>query len=220
MKLAALVLPLCAALAQIPTPESVLGHKPGDDFYLASYDDSLGYFQKLAQATNKLKLVRVGKTTRGLDWYIAVISSPQNLAKLDQYKETAKKLALVKGLTETQARDLARSGRVMVHIDGGLHATEVAHAQHTIQLAYNLVTGTDPEVAGILDNSILLLWFSINPDGQNQVASWYRSNLGSQYEVSNLPGLYQEYVGHDNNRDGYMKNMIESQVITRTSLEY
>ena len=82
MKLAALLLlPACLALAQVPTPESVLGHKPGDDFYLASYDESLGYFQKLAQATGKLKLVRVGKTTRGLDWEIAIISSPQNLAE-------------------------------------------------------------------------------------------------------------------------------------------
>jgi hypothetical protein len=45
--------------AQVPTPESVLGHKPGDDFYLATYDESLAYFQKLAASTDKLKLVRV-----------------------------------------------------------------------------------------------------------------------------------------------------------------
>ena len=92
-------------------------------------------------------------------------------------------------------------------------------AQHTIQLAYNLVTGDRPADAAILENDILLLWFSINPDGQNQVASWYRGNLGHTYEVSNLPGLYQEYIGHDNNRDGYMNNMIESQAITRAVLE-
>ena len=99
MKLAALL--LCAAslvFAQVPTPESVLGHKPGDDFYLATYDESLGYLQKLAQSTDKLKLVRVGKTTRGLDWYIAIISSGKNLADLDKYKDTARRLALVKGL--------------------------------------------------------------------------------------------------------------------------
>src|SRR5947208_10928267 len=104
MKLAAalLLLPLGVAPAQPPTPESVLGHKPGDDFFLATYDESLGYFQKLAQSTDRLKLVRVGKTTRGLDWYIAIISSPENLAKLDQHKDTAKKLALVKGLTDPQ----------------------------------------------------------------------------------------------------------------------
>src|SRR5438046_3467775 len=97
---AALLAPLCVALAQVPTPESVLGHKPGDDFFLASYDESLAYFQKLAQATDKLKLARVGKTTRGLDWYIAIVSSKANLAALDKYKDTAKRLALVKGLTD------------------------------------------------------------------------------------------------------------------------
>ena len=126
----------------------------------------------------------------------------------------------MKGLTDAQAHELAHNGKVIVHIDGGLHATEVAPAQHAIQLAYNLVTATDPETTAILDNVILLLWFSINPDGQNMVVKWYRSNLGTPYEVSNMPGLCQEYIGHDNNRDGYMNNMIESQVITRTELEY
>jgi hypothetical protein len=221
MKAAALLfLPLAVSLAQAPTPESVLGHKPGDDFYLASYDDSLGYFQKLARATDKLKLVQVGKTTEGRDWYLAIISSAKNLADLDKYKDTAKRLALVKGLTDEQAHTLAHNGKVIVHIDGGLHATEVAPAQMTIQLAYNLVTASDPDTTAILDNVILLLWFSINPDGQNMVAKWYKSNLGTPYEVSGLPGLFQEYIGHDNNRDGYMNNMIESQAITRTELEY
>ncbi|HTX37519.1 MAG TPA: M14 metallopeptidase family protein [Bryobacteraceae bacterium] len=211
---------LGVALGQVPTPESVLGHKPGDDFFLASYDESLGYFQKLAQATDKLKLVKVGQTTRGLDWYIAIISSAKNLASLDKYIDTSRRLALVKGLTDAQAHDLARNGKVIVHIDCGLHATEVAPAQHAIQLAYNLVTAKDADTAAILDNDILLLWFSINPDGQNQVAAWYKSNLGTPYEVSNMPGLFQEYIGHDNNRDGYMNNMIESQVITKADLQY
>src|SRR5271168_1806488 len=117
MKLAALLLlPACLALAQVATPESVLGHKPGDDFYLATYDESLGYFQKLAASTDKLKLVRVGKTTRGLDWYIAIISSAKNLADLNKYKDTAKKLALVKGLSDADARALARTGKAIVHI--------------------------------------------------------------------------------------------------------
>jgi len=220
LRLAAALFVSLGAVAQVPTPESVLGHKPGDDFFLASYDESLGYFQKLAQSTDKLKVVKVGKTTRGLDWYIAIISSAKNLASLDKYKDTAKRLALVKGLTDAQARELAHNGKVIVHIDCGLHASEVAPAQHAIQLAYNLVSAKDADTANILDNDILLLWFSMNPDGQNQVAAWYKSNLGTEYEVSNMPGLWQEYIGHDNNRDGYMNNMIESQVITRADLEY
>src|SRR5829696_1027076 len=99
---AALLLSAFAALAQPPTPESVLGHKPGDDFFLATYDESLAYFQKLAAASDRVRLARVGKTTRGADWQIAIISSPQNLANFDKHKETARRLALVKGLTEAQ----------------------------------------------------------------------------------------------------------------------
>ncbi len=220
MRVALVFLAATALFGEVPTPESVLGHKIGEDFYLASYDESLGYFQKLAASTDKLKLVKAGKTTEGRDWYFAIISSPQNLKDFEKYRDIAKKLALVRGLNDEQARALARSGKVFVHIDGGLHATEVAGAQHTIQLAYNLVSGTSPEITNILDNVILMLWFCINPDGQNMVARWYKQNLGTTYEVANFPGLWQDYIGHDNNRDGYMNNMIESQVVTKYELEY
>lgn len=220
MRVLAALLLAGSLLAQIPAPESVLGHKPGDDFYLASYDESLAYFQKLAAATDKLKLVRVGKTSQGRDWYMAIISSPKNLQDFEKYKDIARRLAMVRGLTGAEAHALAHDGKAMVHIDGGLHSTEVAGAQHTIQLAYNLVTGNTPEIDAILDNVILYLWFSINPDGQNMVAKWYKDHLGTAYEVSTMPGLWQEYIGHDNNRDGYMNNMIESQVVTRYELEY
>jgi hypothetical protein len=220
MRLFPLVLLSCCLSAQVPTPESVLGHKPGDDFFLASYDESLAYFQKLAASTDKLKLVKVGQTTEGRDWYIAIISSAKNLQDFEKYRDTARRLALVKGVSEAEAHALARGGKVIVHIDGGLHASEVAGAQHTIQLAYNLVSGNSAEILNILENDILFLWFSINPDGQNMVTRWYRQNLGTPYEVSNLPGLWQEYVGHDNNRDGYMNNMIESRVVTKYELEY
>ncbi len=207
-------------IAQIPTPQSVLGHKPGDDFYLANYEEALGYFQKLAAASDQIKLFKVGRTSEGRDWYIAVISSADNLRNLDRYREIGRRVALVKGLDDSEARQLAREGKAIVHIDGGLHATEVASAQHTIQLAYNLVSGDpDPTIHSILDNVILVLWFSMNPDGQDAVVSWYRRNLGTPYEVSPLPWLYQKYVGHDNNRDGYMNNMVESQVVTRAILD-
>jgi hypothetical protein len=208
-----------AACAQVPTPESVLGYKPGADFHLATYDDALGYFRKVAAASNRIKLVNVGKTTRGLDWWIAFISNPDNLAQLDHYKDISRRLALARGINEEQARALAREMKPIIHIDGGLHATEVANHQHTIQLGYDLVASEQPEFQAIRQNLIVELWFSINPDGQNAVANWYRQNVGTAYEVSPLPELYQEYVGHDNNRDGYMLNMLESRVITKATLD-
>src|SRR5215510_13452311 len=212
---------LSATAQAIPTPESVLGQKPGADFYLANYDESRDYFHKLAAASNRIKLINVGKTTRGLDWEIAIISSPANLAKLDRYKEISQRLAQGRGLDDAAGRALAREGKAIVHIDGGLHSTEVAGAQQSIALAYKLVSAEDdPDIDAILDNVILMLWPTLNPDGQNEVVSWYRKNLGTPFEIAPLPDLYQEYVGHDNNRDGYMNNMVESQEVTRTELEW
>jgi hypothetical protein len=208
-----------AAWAQPPTPQSVLGHKPGDDFYLATYEDSLGYFRKLASASNRIKLVNVGKTTQGREWWIAFISDPENLAQLDHYKDVSRRLALARGISEEQARTMARETKPIVHLDGGLHATEVANHQQTIQLGYDLVANDDQEVKDIRHNLIVELWFSINPDGQSAVANWYRENVGTPYEVSPMPFLYQEYVGHDNNRDGYMLNMLESRIVTKATLD-
>ena len=207
-----------APQSAVPTPESVLGQPVGADFFLATYDESLAYFQALDAASDRVQLVRVGDTSYGLPWYLALISSADNLRNVERYREISLRLAHPEGLTDADARQLAMEGKAIVHIDGGLHATEVAHGQHTIQLAYDLVSGDDdPEIAAILDNVIFVLWFSINPDGQNMVAEWYRQNLGTPYETAGTPELYQKYIGHDNNRDGYMINMIESQAVTRVT---
>jgi hypothetical protein len=206
------------AAAQVPSPESVLGFAVGADFHLATYEQSLDYFRRLDAASDRLELREVGVTSYGRPWYLALISSAENLRTVERYREIARRLAYPGGMGDEEARRLAAEGKAIVHIDGGLHATEVAHGQHTIQLAYDLITGDDdPEVMAILDNVILVLWFSINPDGQTMIADWYASNVGTPFEVSAAPFLYQKYIGHDNNRDGYMINQIESRVVTRVA---
>ena len=219
--LAAVATASTPARAQVPTPESVLGRRVGDDFFLATYEESIEYFRRLDAASDRVELREVGRTSFGRPVHLALVSSAENLANLGRYRDIALRLAHPKGLTDAEAQALAEEGRAFVHVDGGLHATEVAHAQHTIQLAYDLATGAgDPEVRAILDNVVLLLWPSINPDGQTMVAEWYRSNLGTPYEVAPVPFLYQKYVGHDNNRDGYMINQIESRMVTRVMREW
>ncbi|MDQ2665930.1 MAG: hypothetical protein M3Z05_07955 [Gemmatimonadota bacterium] len=212
--------PTIAARAQsgaIPKPESVLGFTVGADLKLANYDESMRYFRELAKSSNRIKLINVGKTSTGHDWTLAVISSPENLAQLDHYRSIAQRLAHPDGLTDADAHRLAREGKAFVDISGGLHASEIAGSQHTIQLAYDLLSKSDdPKIKAILDNTVLLLWPSINPDGQNIVANWYKENVGTPYEVAPLHELYQKYIGHDNNRDAYMLNVVESRVVART----
>lgn len=210
------------SLAQtIPEPEEVLGFKVGADFHLATYEQSLEYFKRLDAASDNLQLVHAGKTSEGRPWYFAMISSPGNLSNIAKYKAISQQLAHPGNLTPEEARKLSKEGKAIVHIDGGLHASEVAGAQHTISLAHYLLTHKDDErIKRIMDDVILLLWPSLNPDGQDIVSNWYLENVGTPYEVAPMPWLYQKYVGHDNNRDAYMLNMIESRVVGRTWREW
>lgn len=211
-----------SAFAQtIPAPEETLGFKIGADFHLATYTQSIEYLKKLDEASENLTLVKVGYTSEGQEWMFAMISSKENLAQVEKYKEITRKLAHPGNMTPEEAKKLSLEGKPIVHIDGGLHATEVAGPQHTTALVHYILSNTnDPKIKNILDNVILMLWPTINPDGQNMVANWYMSNVGTPYEIAPLPKLYQKYVGHDNNRDAYMLNMIESRVVERTWREW
>lgn len=210
--------------AGIPTPESVIGFPVGADYKLFTYDQSIDYFRKLAAASNRVRLLTVGKTAYGKTWTAVLISSPANLAHLDKIRETNMKLAHPAGLTDEQARDLAKQGRAIVDISGGLHASEIAGSQHTPQVAYELLShANEPEMKTILDSVVFFLWPSINPDGQDIVVNWCRANEPDS--AHNGRGavpmeLYEKYVGHDNNRDSYMLNVVESRVIQRTWREW
>ncbi|MCC7194385.1 MAG: hypothetical protein IT356_02390 [Gemmatimonadaceae bacterium] len=203
------------ARSTVPAPESVFGFAVGADSQLFDYEQSMSYFRKLAAASNRVRIVEVGKTSFGRTMSIVVISSPQNLAKLDRLRQINQRLAHPEGLTDSEARALAREGRAFVDISGGLHASEIAGSQHTPKLAYDILSrASEPEVAQILDNVVFVLWPSINPDGQDIVVNWCRDQYAGRN--SGQMELYQKYIGHDNNRDSYMMNVVESRVIQRT----
>ena len=205
----------------IPSPEETFGFKIGADFKLVNYEQSLAYFQKLDELSELMELRCVGETSEGRPWYYAVISSKENLENIDQFMDISQQLAHPENLSREEAQRLSKIGKPIVHIDGGLHASEVAGAQHTISLAHYLLSeASDEKVERILDDVVLLLWPSLNPDGQDIIANWYLDNVGTPYEVTPVPWLYQKYVGHDNNRDAYMVNMLESRNVGRVWREW
>lgn len=198
----------------IPKPEEILGFKVGADYHLATYTQAIEYFKELDKSSERIQLFNEGKTSMGQTMTYAVISSKENMSNLDKYKQIIRRLSLAKGLSDSAARKLAQEGKAIVYIDGGLHASECAPAQHNIQLAYDLVTAQDPKTLRILDDVILVLVFA-NPDGMNLLAEWYHPNVGTPYEVSRMPWLYHIYAGHDNNRDSYVANLVETQILTK-----
>jgi hypothetical protein len=205
-----------AAFAQVPTPDSVLGFHPTDDKTIADWTQITNYFTKLDKASDRVLVREIGKSTLGKPLIVAFISSPSNIKNLDRYRQISAKLAdprTVKDAAETE--DLVRSGKTIVSISCSIHSTEIVASQMSMNLAYQLATANDTDTKEILDNTILLLIPSPNPDGIQIVADWYRKTLGTKFEGSAPPELYHHYAGHDDNRDWFMLNLPETQAITK-----
>ncbi len=229
---AAAVLPLlgafltsCASTAQSPAPRSIttpkqqFGFDIGADYQMVNYAKETEYLKKLAGESDRMKLVDIGPTAENRRQYMAIISSPENLAKLDRYKEIARKLARVEGVSEAEAHALSEEGRAIVWIDGGLHASETVGAQQLIETIYMLNSATDPEMMRLLRDDIVLCTFA-NPDGMDLVADWYNREPVPEKRVTEgpaggTPRLWQHYIGHDNNRDFYLNAMPESTNVSR-----
>jgi Zinc carboxypeptidase len=202
--------PAAPAAASITSPRRQFGHDIGDDYVLVNYTQYVDYLKRLDRESDRLMVVDIGPTAEGRSEYTAIITSAANQRRLTDLKAMNRRLALADGVSADEARRLARDGKIVVWIDGGLHATEVLGAQQIIELVYQLTSRTDPETTRILDDAIVLATI-VNPDGMELVSNWYmRDPVPERRSTAGVPRLYQKYIGHDNNRDFYMMNQVES----------
>ena len=211
------VLAASAAPAQtrVTSPREQFGHEIGADYVLPNYRQLVAYWQKLDAQSDRMRLVDIGKTAEGRTEYMAIVSSPANLRALEQHRSTVRRLALARGVDSTEARRLARTGKAVVWIDGGLHANEVLGAQQLMETLYQLVSRNDAETTRIL-NDVIVLFVHANPDGMDLVSDWYMRNPNPrQRSTANIPRLYQKYIGHDNNRDFYASTQPETENMNR-----
>jgi hypothetical protein len=216
LRLCALILFVSfTAFAQtIPAPKDVLGFTPGDDRKLASWTQVVDYFKRLDASSDRVQFQEIGKSTLGNPFVYATISTPANLRNLEKYKQVNAKLAdprLIKS-NEKLANDLIKQGKTIVLITCGVHSTEVGSYLSSMLIADRLATATDAETQRILDNTIILLVPSLNPDGVDIIKNWYDKTLGTKFEGTEPPELYHKYVGHDDNRDWYAFTQVETQL--------
>lgn len=198
----------------VPTPKDVIGFTPGDDRKLASWNQVLEYFQKLEDTSPRVKFEAIGKTTMDKPFVYATISTPENLKNLEKYKDINKKLAdprLIKS-NDAMAKSLIKQGKTIVLITFGIHSTEVGSTLSSMLVAHRLASSNEPEIEKILENTIILLVPSLNPDGVDVVKNWYDKTLGTPFEGTSPPELYHKYIGHDNNRDWYAFTQVETQL--------
>jgi hypothetical protein len=209
-----------SVVAQIPAPKDVIGFTPGDDRKLASWAQVVDYFKKLDAASDRMVFEEIGKTTMGAPFVYATVSSPENLKNLAKYREINDKLADPRKLgtrtppsaSSAAVQRLVKEGKTIVLITFGIHSTEVGSTLSSMLIAHRLLSSDEPKIKKILDNTIILLVPSLNPDGVDIVKNWYDKTLGTPYEGTNPPELYHKYVGHDNNRDWYAFTQVETQL--------
>lgn len=208
---------LCASFAACAqtAPEKFFSQPPGSDYYLANYSEYEAYLKRLASESDRIKLVDIGKSAEGRSMWVAIVSTPANLARLEEYRTIAERLARAQGISEPEARELAATGKAIVWIDAGMHATETVTSQGQIQVLHRMLTQSDPETMRMLEDCIILFGHD-NPDGMELVSNWYmRHPDAKKREFETLPRLYQKYIGHDNNRDSYMAQMPETENVNR-----
>jgi len=194
----------------------VLGFSPGDDRTIADWGQITNYFSQLDKASDRILVQSLGQSTLKRPLIVAFISARENILALEKYKDIQRQLADPRKVSGTTQRDqLISNGKTVVVISCSIHSTEIVASQMSMQLAYDLATAQDAETREILQNTILLLIPSPNPDGVDIVANWYRKSLGTTYEGREPPELYHHYAGHDDNRDWFMLNLKETQLITR-----
>lgn len=204
-----------AAQGRVTSPKEFFGFNIGDDYKLANYTQFTDYWKKLDAESDRMVVQEIGKTAEGRPQLMAIITSPENFKLLDRYKEISRKLALAEGLTDDEARALAREGKAVVWFDGGLHATEVLGAHQLIETTYQLVSRNDEETQRFL-RDLIILAVHANPDGMELVSNWYMQEPNdSKKTFGTIPRLYQKYIGHDNNRDFFILNQNESINIAR-----
>jgi hypothetical protein len=203
------------AAAQIPTPDTHFGFRPGTDRRLATADAIEQYFTLVASQSDRVKLLDLGLSTEGHRTLAAVISAPDNIRNLDQIRATNQRLSDPRSLPADEARRLASTQKLILAIGASIHASEVGATQAASELLHSLVTATDQPTLSVLQNIVVVLIPSLNPDGQRLVQEWYEKSKGTSWEGGPMPWLYHKYAGHDINRDAFMLNLAETRNFAR-----
>ena len=210
-----LLLSAPASAQEVQTPEAFFGFRMGADTELASWPQIRAYFEQVAQASDRVELVDAGPTTEGNRLIGAVISAPENIARLDAIKAANRRLADPRTLTPDEAKQIAATHKAVLVIGASIHATEIGATQAANELLHALATTNDPALLQSLRDVVLILLPSLNPDGHILVVDWYRRTKGTPYEGAPMPWLYHKYAGHDINRDAFMLNMDENRSLAR-----
>lgn len=205
---------LRTVVATIPTPSEVLGHTPGQEGWLPTWEEMVRYFDTLDELSDRISVERLGTSTNGRPYIAVAISAPANLEPEARAQNRQRLQALWDGRSSTpeQRQDAIDHARSVGVILATQHSNEIGAALMTMQLAFEMASATDADSLRMLEETIAILVPSHNPDGIDIIHDWYERIRDTEYDDADLPFLYHPYTGHDNNRDWFMMTQAETRL--------
>jgi hypothetical protein len=158
----------------VPRPQSILRFDVGD--FHTNYAMMERVIGAIAQAApDRVRVFDIGLTNEYRMQHLVAISSPENIARLDEIKANLRRLADPRGLPEAEARRLVSSTPVMLWMQYTIHGNESASFEAMMQVVYQLAASNEPATLDILRDSVALINVCANPDGHERFVTWYNS---------------------------------------------
>jgi len=155
----------------IPSPAEFLGYELGEE--LTFYLNVVRYLETLADASPRVTLSSYGKTYEGRPLIYLVISSQENQQNIEQIRQNNLRLADPTSMSTSDAESLISSQPVITSMSYNIHGNETSSTEAAMQAAYRLAAAQDEETLGILENSVIVMYPTINPDGRDRYVYWY-----------------------------------------------
>ena len=209
----------------IPSPETIIGHRIGEK--AVRYDPLIRYLEALASSSDRITMKPYGKTHEGRTLFHLFITSPKNHQRLDQIKAGNGKLADPRKLASAAAgRKLIESHPATAIMAYSIHGDELSSTDAAMQLAYQLVAGTDEETKSLLEHVVTIIDPLQNPDGRERhLASIEQltgavSSTDGQHIQHNPMGGRTNHYRFDMNRDLVSLVTIENQARMKVITEW
>lgn len=202
----------------VPSPKEYLGYHIGAPRKLTYYEDILGYYRALADASPRVEVLSTGSTDEGRETVVVFVGSEESIGRLADYRGYLARLADPRSVSEEEAREIIGEAKPLYHLMGGLHSGETGPPEMLMELAYRLAVEDSPLIRQIRDNVIVSITPVAEPDGRDRYVDWYYRylvDIDDEDDRMSGPPYWGKYVLHDNNRD-----INVSQVTMRTLLDW
>ncbi len=207
--------------AAVPTPEAVLGHPIGT--FLTDHRQMEEYIHRLAEASARVRVLPLGRSVERREMYLLIISSPENLARLEDIRSSVERLSDPRGLTSEEADRLIRGTVPIAWLNYANDGGETAAFEAGLLMAYQLAAGTDPLTTRILKESVVIINPAANPDSHQRFVAWMKANTigpngtadpaASEHHVPWFLSSDGNHYLIDSNRDAFALTQPETRTI-------